>query len=392
MCYKKRDKYDNHKRSFGSPKAHQFKIGSVHTQDPLFSQSEDNSSEEDSFCSQIQVQSTQAKTNYIAPQHLVTNLEYKLKPHKKRTKFLRGRIDTCANVNLMPISVNKLLCKDHDCQKLATSNKNKGETYCTEKIQIVGSCSLFVLHLDTKCLQEVTFQVTSHEGSVIISCATSLELCFIQLHRGLDVVPEKGSLIYSKADLPVKQKNKKSAPVNKLSDSLNSGKMQSHTVSRVQETEVIQCMNKKVETKGKQQQCQAPIPTVFNDKNCQAETNVTMQPKKPQVDVWSKGSAMLIQHNILKKQEDDKNCQSIKNVKSNELDSQFTLMHCSAKNCQENDFMWSVKIQMDVQLKKPAMKSSNKTFVSANDKNCQATIRYKKQKNVNMMTLEVNLQ
>ena len=236
LCYKKRDKYDNYKRSFGSPKAHQLKIGSVHTQGPLCSQSEDYSSEEDSFCLQLQVKSTQAETNCIAPQHLVTNLEYKLKPCKKRTKFLTARIDTCANVNLMPISVYKLLYKDHDCQKLAPSNKSKVNTYCTEKIHIVGSCDLFVLHPDTKWLQEVAFQVTSHEGSVIISCATSLELGLMQPHRNLHVVPEKGSLIYSKADLPVKQKNKKSATVNKLSDSVNSSQRQSHTVSRVQDT------------------------------------------------------------------------------------------------------------------------------------------------------------
>ena len=229
------------------------KIGSVHYQDPLCSQSEDYSSEEDSFCLQLQVQSTQAETNCIAPQHLVTNLEYKLKPHKKRAKSLRPSIDTCANVNLMPISVYKLLHKDDNCQQLAPSNKTKVKTYCTVKIQIIGCCDLFVLHPDTKYLQEVTFHISSHEGSVIISCATSLELGLIQPHKGLDVVPEKGSLIYSKADLPVKQKNKKSAQVNKLSDSVNSSQMQYHTVSRVQGIEVIQCMDKKVETKSKQQ-------------------------------------------------------------------------------------------------------------------------------------------
>ena len=85
------------------------------------------------------------------------------------------------------------------------------KTYTTEKSKIVGSSDMFVLHPDTTCLQEVTFQVTSHEGSVIISCATSLELGLIQPHRKLDVVPEKGSLIYSKADLPVKQENKKNS-------------------------------------------------------------------------------------------------------------------------------------------------------------------------------------
>ena len=125
LCYKKRDKYDNNKRSFGSPKAHQLKTRLMHTQHPLSSQSEDYSSEEDSFCLQLQVQSTQAETNCIAPQYLITNLEYKLKLHKKRTKFLRARIDTCANVNLMPISVFKLIYKDDNCQKLASSNKSK---------------------------------------------------------------------------------------------------------------------------------------------------------------------------------------------------------------------------------------------------------------------------
>ena len=197
----------------------------MHTQNTLSSQSEDYSSEENSFCFQLQVQSTQAETNCIAPQHLITNLECKLKPDKKRTKFLIVRIDTCANVNFMPINVYKLLYKDDDCQKLAPSNKSKVKTYCTEKIQIIGSCNLFVLHPDTNFLQEVTFQVTSHEGSVIISCATSLELDLIQPLRGFDIVPEKGSLIYSKADMPVKQKNKKSAPVSRLNDSVQSSRM-----------------------------------------------------------------------------------------------------------------------------------------------------------------------
>ena len=83
------------------------------------------SGEEDSFCLQLQVQSTQAEPSYIAPQQPVTNLEYKLTPHKKRTKFLRARKDTCANVNLMPISVYQLLYTYPDCQKLAPSNRSK---------------------------------------------------------------------------------------------------------------------------------------------------------------------------------------------------------------------------------------------------------------------------
>ena len=208
----------------------------------------------------------------------------------------------------------------------------------------------------------MTFQVTSHEGSVIISFATSIDLNLIQPHRDLDVVPKEGSLIYSKADMPVKQKNKKN-----LRDE------QSHIVSRV-ETEVVQCKKKKVETTSKQQMCQAQV---FNDKNCQAEKSVNMWPKKPEKDMWSNGPAMLIQYKMTKKsntvkQEYDKNCQSIRNVKSHDFDSQSKVRRCSDMKCQENKsvIMWPVKPKKDVWLKKCAMK----LIGLAKDKNCQATI------------------
>ena len=324
-------------------------------------QSEDYSSEEDSFSLQLQVQSTQAKTNCTASQHLVTNLEYKLKPYKKKTKFLRARIDTCANVNLMPISVYKLLYKDPDCQNLAPSNKSNVKTYNTEKIQIVGSCDLFVLHPNTKCLQEVTFQVTSHEGIVIISCATSLLLGLVQPYRDLDVIPDKGSLICSKGDLPVKQKYMKKA-IYKLSNNVNSS-----IVSKVEETKVIQCMNKEVQTRSKQQQCQAPV---FNDKKSQADENSNIWLKTPVKDMQSNGP--VIQHKISKKhmpQEDDKNCKATISCKKQnkcgykDSESQSAVKYvCSEKNCQENirpkkprSHMQSMTNNTDVQLPKPAV-------------------------------------
>ena len=154
-------------------------------------------------------------------------------PHKKKTKFFRARKDTYTNVNLMPISVYQLSYIDPDCQKLTPSNKSKVKTQSTKKIQIVGSCCLFPLYPNTKCLIEETFQVTSHVCSVIISCETSFGLDLIKPHRDLDVVPDSVNLIYSKADPQVKQKYKKSAPVSKLSDSVHSREVQSPPVSRV---------------------------------------------------------------------------------------------------------------------------------------------------------------
>ena len=108
----------------------------------------------------------------------------------------------------------KLIYKDQDCTKIEPSNKAAVKTYTTEEIKIVGSCKMFVVHPDTKLLQEVTFHVTSLEGSVIISCATSIALGLIHPHTNLDEVLEEGSLIYSKAEMPKKQRNKKTQAEN----------------------------------------------------------------------------------------------------------------------------------------------------------------------------------
>ena len=127
---------------------------------------------------------------------------------------------------------------------------------------------------------EVTFQVTSHEGSVIVSCETSLELGLIQTHGDFDVVPDSGSLIYSKTDPLVKQKYKKSDLVSKLRGNVHSREMQPPPVSRVKETEVNQCVKEKVPIQDEigKQKCKANA----HDKNCQI-TN--MQPLKPQMDM-----------------------------------------------------------------------------------------------------------
>ena len=207
MCYKKKEQSNYYQRSLrsSSPKAHQLKVGPINNRSS-YNQSADYSSE-DSFCLQMKVQpqSDEAETKFTAPQHLATNLEIKLKPHKKKTKFLRARIDTCANVNVIPISMYKLLYKDPDCVKMAPSSKNGISTYTTEKILVLGSCDLFVMHPDTRSLKKVTFQVVNHEGSVIISCATSLDLTLIQPHSELYTrVPDARRLIFSSADDPNK--------------------------------------------------------------------------------------------------------------------------------------------------------------------------------------------
>ena len=38
---------------------------------------------DESFCLQVKVQNVQADTKFPTPHHLITNLEYRLKPHHK---------------------------------------------------------------------------------------------------------------------------------------------------------------------------------------------------------------------------------------------------------------------------------------------------------------------
>ena len=73
------------------------------------------------FCLQLKIQYAQAKSKLPIISYLITNLAYKLKPHHKRNQYLRAFLDTCADVNIMPASVYKLVFQDPDLKKLAPS-------------------------------------------------------------------------------------------------------------------------------------------------------------------------------------------------------------------------------------------------------------------------------
>ena len=224
------------------------------------------------------------------------------------------------HVNLMPISVYWLLYKDPDCTKLAPGNRVAVKTYTIEKIKVVVSNNLFVVHPDTRCLIKKTFQVTCHEGSVIVSCGTSLALGLIQPHNNLDsTVPDSCSLISSKADHSLKEKSKKIVSVSKLSNNVNSRDEQSPAVSRVQGIDVNQCVNQEGKVKYKQQQHQVQTNTVSDDKNDQKKTSEHMRQLKPNFnEMQSKEPAIKYKKRYRKDQNNtlcyDKNCQVTKNL------------------------------------------------------------------------------
>ena len=152
LCYRKQESY---KKTPRSPKACQLKSGRLSAEDKSMyrNTSDSSSSEDETFCLQMKVQHEQADDKYPAPKHMFTNLEFKVKPQRNKTKFLQVRFDTCAEANLMPVSIYKKLFKDEDCTQIAQSNLQLA-TYTNKKVKIIGSCNLYIMHPDTRCLEQ----------------------------------------------------------------------------------------------------------------------------------------------------------------------------------------------------------------------------------------------
>ena len=137
------------------------------------------------------------------PACLLTNLAYRLKQHENRNLYLKARLDTCADVNIMPASVYKLVFRDPNLEKLVP-NKSQIETHTNDTVKIVGTCKLYLVHPDTKKLLETTFCVADNDGSVLLSCNSTLALDLIQSRSRLDYLPSTASLITSMQDHPRK--------------------------------------------------------------------------------------------------------------------------------------------------------------------------------------------
>ena len=120
---KTQQKQANYKQR--KPTAHQLKAGTIHAHDS----NEEVDSSDDSFCLQLKIQLVQAHNKMAQkPACLITNLAYRLKQHENRNLYLKARLDTCADVNIVPASVYKLEFRDPNLEKLVPS-KLQIETY-----------------------------------------------------------------------------------------------------------------------------------------------------------------------------------------------------------------------------------------------------------------------
>ena len=179
----------HHKNSHRNPKVHQIHAGPMYAQDSANKCYPEESSSNESFCLQLQAQSNQAEGKQIPqPVHLITNLAYHLKLHHTRNMYLRVQLDTCTNMNIMPDSIYQLLFKDPEMKKIKPC-KMQISTYTADTVKIIGSCIFDVVHPDTKTLVPVTFYVANIDGSVLLSCTTTLALQLIKPQLRLDYLP-----------------------------------------------------------------------------------------------------------------------------------------------------------------------------------------------------------
>ena len=174
-------------------------------------------SSDKSFCIQLKIQCTQANSKFPTPHHVITNLTYRFKPHQKRSHYLKTRLDTCADVNIMPVSVYNLVFQDPDCKKHEPRVKLEIGTYTTDYSQVGWIlCALFGTPRYHMPYQELTFYVASNKSSVLLSYMTTLALWLDTASCSrLDYLPPRASLITSSADHPKKTKSKISVHVSR---------------------------------------------------------------------------------------------------------------------------------------------------------------------------------
>ena len=132
----------------------------------------------------MKVQKTQLTNPHLPkPVHLMTNLVYHLKIHHRQIQYLCARLDTCADVNLMPIAVYQLMFKDPSLKKLTPSTLEI-ETYTNDVMRIIGACQFYLLHPENKKLIKVIFFVAKENGSVLLSCRMTMALGLTIYHQG----------------------------------------------------------------------------------------------------------------------------------------------------------------------------------------------------------------
>ena len=108
----------------------------------------------------------------------------------------------------MPMAVYCLMFKDPGLTKLTSSNMEI-EMYTNNVVKVIGMCNFYLVHAESKQLIKVLFFVAKENGSILLSCRTTMELGLIRPHAQLDYLPPRASLLTSTCDQPSKTRTHK---------------------------------------------------------------------------------------------------------------------------------------------------------------------------------------
>ena len=114
--------------------------------------------------------------------------------------YLCIRVDTAADVNLLPATVYTQICEDSNLEHLGPIDISLS-VYNDSAIQAFGTCTIPLVSPINGCIHETKFYMANYSGSVLFSCEDSLYLELIQPHHALSkLAPDNAQIISSEHD------------------------------------------------------------------------------------------------------------------------------------------------------------------------------------------------
>ena len=180
MCFTKNAHQQPQHYQKGKPKqAHQIVVPEHSTKQYKNMHDCDN---DDDFMAAFQLQAqpqnnvhNQKVTTGYTQKCWYANIPYRLQPHHKHNKYLCVQLDTCADVNLMPKSVYKIVFNDPHTAKLVKNDIDL-TVYTRHSVDLIGKCTFYMLNKGTKQPVKVDFYIAKEEGSVLLSQETVFQL------------------------------------------------------------------------------------------------------------------------------------------------------------------------------------------------------------------------
>ena len=116
-------------------------------------------------------------------------------------------------------------------------------TYTNDTVKTVGTYKLYLVHPDIKTLIETAFCVANVDGSMLLSCNSTLALDLIQPRCKLDYIPPRTNLIITMQDHPKKTKQAQTSSTYIAQQVAGQSKQQAETtqIKKQQPSKLLTC-------------------------------------------------------------------------------------------------------------------------------------------------------